>query len=159
MNWIDRLLIGCLDYLWRKIRPREKQNPYYFVIEGATGEPYMVRYKVLRLPWFKVFLHHILRSDEDPDLHDHPWNFVSIILWQGYYEVLPSPEWPRRLRAGSVVRHRATDAHRLILERPAWTLVFVTGKKRPWGFHTSGGWTSFPAYFDRKYGRGNWVSL
>jgi hypothetical protein len=143
MNWIDRLLMRIFRY---------------FVIEGATGDPYLARYKLFRCPWFKVFLHHILRSDEDPDLHDHPWNFVSLILWSGYIEHLPG-DVVRRMRAWDVIRHRARDAHRLILDRPAWTLVLVTGKKRSWGFHTRQGWMPFPAYFDRKYGRGNWVSL
>jgi hypothetical protein len=141
MNWIDRVLM-------RVIR--------FFVITNQIGDPYMVRYKLFRCPWFKVFLHHILRSDEDPELHCHPWNFVSIMLWKGYFEILPSGG--RVVRAGEVVRHRATDAHRLILDEPAWTLVFVTGKKRIWGFYTADGWMSWTDFLDRKYGKGNWIS-
>lgn len=150
MNWIDRLLMRLLRF---------------FVIENATGDPYMVRYKLFRLPFLKVYLHHILRSDEDPELHDHPWNFVSIILWGGYWEVCSTPghpgvpDWPRRIRAGSVVRHRAEDAHRLVLEKPAWTLIFATGRKRKWGFHADEGWMPYSDYFDRKYGKGQWVSF
>lgn len=141
MNWIDRLLMRIFPF---------------FVIESETGDPYMCRYKLLRCRWFKVFLHHILRSDDDLELHDHPWNFVSIILWRGYLEFLSLG--PRRVRAGRVVRHRASDAHRLELDRPAWTLVFVTGKKRHWGFWTRRGWESYETFFDRKYGPGNWTS-
>lgn len=155
MNRFDRWLIGFLEWLWR---PRPSPNPWYFVIENAQGDPYMVRYKVLRTPWFKVFLHHILRSDEDPDAHDHPWAFVSFVLWSGYLEERPGHP-PRRIRAGAVVRHAAADAHRLILKRPAWTAVVVTGKKRSWGFHTPEGWMGYRDYFDRKYGKGQWVSF
>jgi hypothetical protein len=157
MNWIDRLLMRIAHFLWRKLRPKRKENPYYFVIENAVGDPYLVRYKLFWCPWFKIFLHHILRSDEDADCHCHPWNFVSIILWEGYLEVL-SGDVIRWIRPGNVVRHRATDAHRLILSRPAWTLVFVTGKKRKWGFHTKDGWVGHAAYFDKKFGPGKWVS-
>jgi hypothetical protein len=97
-----------------------------------------------------------LRSDEDPELHCHPWNFVSIILWKGYLEITSTGR--RRFRPGSVIRHQAEDAHRLILKEPAWTLVFVTGKKRLWGFHTDQGWMSYIDFLDRKYGKGNWGS-
>lgn len=154
MNWIDRLL----RRLFR-----------FFMIENAEGDPYMARYKLFRTPWFKVYLHHIFRSDEDLELHDHPWNFVSIVLWNGYWEVCSmsefpgTPDWPKRIGAGSIVRHRARDAHRLVLERPAWTLVFVTGKERVWGFY--GGeegvkeWMSYSDFFDRKYGKGNWTAF
>lgn len=148
MNWIDRILMRILPFI---------------VIDSEENGPYMVRYKVFRCPWFKVFLHHILRSDEDPELHDHPWNFVSLILWAGYFEILPGGG--RVVRPGEIVRHRAEDAHRLILERPAWTLVAVTGKKRTWGFYGDGqsggfyGWVPYYTFFDRKYGKGNWVSF
>ena len=142
MNWIDRLLQRIFNF---------------FVITNAVGDPYMCRYKLFRLPLFKIYLHHILRSDEDSELHDHPWGFVSIILWRGYEEVLPGKT--RIVRPGSVVRHRATDSHRLILKRPAWTLVFVTGRKRTWGFYAKEGWMSYKDFFDRKFGVGNWTAF
>jgi hypothetical protein len=150
MNWIDRILMRIFKF---------------FVIASETDNPYMVRYKVFRTPFFKIFLHHILRSDEDEEMHDHPWNFVSFILWSGYYEVLPVkgrpgvPDLPRRLRGGDVVRHRAADAHRLVLTQPAWTLVIVTGKKRHWGFWTERGWEPYEVFLNRKYGIGNWEAF
>ena len=142
MNWIDRILQRVFNF---------------FVITNAEGDPYLCRYRLLRLPFFKVYLHHILRSDEDVELHDHPWHFVSVILWRGYVEVLPGGA--RLVRPGSIIRHRATDSHRLILDHPAWTLVFGTGKKRVWGFHAHEGWMPYSDFFDRKYGRGNWTSF
>jgi hypothetical protein len=145
-------------WLWRTFRKSEQHNPFFFVIENAVGDPYLVRYRLFRCPWFRIFLHHILRSDEDPDLHDHPWKFVSLVLWRGYVEVLPG-DVVRRIRAWNVVRHEARDAHRLILDRPAWTMLLVTGEKREWGFHVREGWMPNGKYFDRKYGVGNWISL
>jgi len=141
MNWIDRVLMRIFGF---------------FVITNAVGSPYLCRYRLFRCPFFKVCLHHILRSDEDDELHDHPWSFVSLVLWAGYLEVLPAGA--RRVGPGSIVRHRATDAHRLILDRPAWTLIFMTGKKRAWGFHGKDGWIPYASFFDRKFGAGNWVS-
>lgn len=34
-------------------------------------------------------VHHILRSDHDRALHDHPWDNCSIVLRGGYWEVTP----------------------------------------------------------------------
>ncbi len=141
MNGLDRILMRILPY---------------FVITGSDGSPYLARYSLLKLPFFRILLHHILRSDEDPDLHDHPWSFVSIILWKGYVEERATGK--RRIRAGEVVRHAATDAHRLDLEKPAWTLVFATGKTRAWGFHADDRWIPYREYLDRKFGVGNYTT-
>ena len=34
-------------------------------------------------------VHHILRSDLDRALHDHPWDNASVLLKGGYWEVVP----------------------------------------------------------------------
>lgn len=34
-------------------------------------------------------VHHVLRSDHDRALHDHPWHNASIVLSGGYWEVMP----------------------------------------------------------------------
>lgn len=35
---------------------------------------------------FGIFIHKFIRSDEDRAVHDHPWNFIVIPIWRGYYE-------------------------------------------------------------------------
>lgn len=35
---------------------------------------------------YSFYLHCFLRSDDDRALHDHPWNFVSLLLFGGYKE-------------------------------------------------------------------------
>ena len=60
-----------------------------FVILGRDGSPAMVRYRLLDTRWGGLYVHHFLRSDQDRDLHDHPWHFTSLILWGGYVEELP----------------------------------------------------------------------
>lgn len=158
MTRIDVLLIRFFNLLWRLFGKKGKENPFYFVLTGVRGDPYMFRYYLLRLPWFnfKIHLHHIVRSDEDEWLHDHPWNFVSVVLWEGYTE--ETMTGTRRIRAWDVVRHRQRDAHRLMLQRPAWTLVFVTGKKKKWGFYLPTGWMDSRTFFDSKYGRGQYIA-
>ena len=98
-----------------------------------------------------VYLHHIIRSDYDRACHDHPWPFTSVILWGGYKEhqeypiSLPSGlvyhQWTVIHTPGDVIRHKATDLHRLELTKPAWTLVFTGARERDWGFRTNDkGW-------------------
>lgn len=45
------------------------------------------RWQILALPWGTLYLHHIARADQDEHLHNHPWNFTSLILKGGYVEI------------------------------------------------------------------------
>ncbi len=121
---------------------------------------YMRRWRFFRTRRFGVRIHHILRSDPDRDLHDHPFNFTSVILWGGYWEYTLDPyllahqERPpgfvlhkdgvvrRWYGRGSVLVRRAEQLHRLELPEgsTAWTLVFRGRIRRPWGFLTDKGW-------------------
>lgn len=58
------------------------------IIRHEDGTPYMIR-RAINTPLGGIKLHHILLSDEDRDCHDHPWSFLSIILWGGYFEHRP----------------------------------------------------------------------
>ena len=125
-----------------------------------------------------IRVHQILRSDDDRHLHDHPWAFMTVILRGGYTEVLeqavveysqlnglaPSRwrmvEWQvlpgpfllrafgRRCKPGSVIFHRARDAHRLIVPpgRHAWTLFFMGPRRQEWGFYTEEGKVPWNVY-------------
>lgn len=50
---------------------------------------YMRRWRFLRRKNWGVRVHHILRPDADRELHDHPFDFTSIILSGGYWEYRP----------------------------------------------------------------------
>lgn len=47
---------------------------------------YLHRWYVIRTAPLAVFIHKFIRSDEDRALHDHPWNFLVIPIWRGYWE-------------------------------------------------------------------------
>jgi hypothetical protein len=105
---------------------------------------YMHRWR-LRTPWFQIRIHHILRSDNDRALHDHPFTFLSFILKGEYHEVTPSGTqlWKRF----SIIFRRAEDQHRLILDSgPVWTLVIGGPYRREWGFYTPSGWKRWDQY-------------
>lgn len=127
---------------------------------------YMTRW-VLRLPggWM-IRVHHIRRPDEDPDLHDHPFDFASLVV-RGWYdeESPPASEvmcvedrplapmiaaWKRRVArrpTGSVAVRRCSP-HRISEVSPGgcWTLVFTTPIRRMWGFWTPDGWIPYQQY-------------
>lgn len=134
-----------------------------FVI-GRTGSPYMNRWYVIpRNRLCNIYLHEILRSDDDRALHDHPWFNASVVLKGGYREVMPAsrpsndwplpPQWSTWRAPGSIVLRRPTAAHRLEIDegptgQPCWSL-FVTGPNvRTWGFWCPRGWRPWQKFVD-----------
>jgi hypothetical protein len=134
---------------------------------------YMKRW-ILRLPFgFTIRLHQILRSDGDRHLHDHPFDFTSLLLTGGYTEITPCDECnpelsdcstphPNQCTACfgterqvtkfprfSINRKRAEAVHALLLHRPVLTLVFAGPKRRDWGFQTEEGWVHNEHYSAR----------
>lgn len=119
-----------------------------------------------------LYLHCFLRSDDDRALHDHPWNWASLLLAGQYTEVTEQPYSEsasfngcdymvidvqaksmlvsRMYTAGTLRWHRAEYAHRLVLPRgaAAWTLFFVGWRRRRWGFHCPKGWVPWEEFTD-----------
>lgn len=106
---------------------------------------YLRRLRIIQTPWFGVYLHEMHAPDADRDLHDHPYDFYSVILKGGYWEQVnetPAEDystvrdtvggWPRW--SGHLMKK--TWAHRIInlIEVPTYTLVFVGKRTRDWGF-------------------------
>lgn len=115
------------------------------------GDLYMRRWRVGPQGGIGIRLHHIVRSDIDRELHDHPFTFVSIILAGGYTEHRvdgSTTHYP----PGSVLFRRAETLHRLTLDRPAWTLVIRGPLRRVWGFATDHGWVPWTEFVA---GKGN----
>lgn len=135
------------------------------------GSLYLRRFILARTPWGALYLHHIVRSDHDRCLHDHPWSFVTLMLWGGYWEETPGavevrwdgdppalgqfyarPVGERRKRVwyrpGTLRRVPAHWCHRVVIpdEQPAWTLVLTTPRQRTWGFWTADGWMQWRAF-------------
>jgi hypothetical protein len=137
---------------------------------GDGDSAYMTRYAFPRiLGMVRPCLHIFHRSDAD-ELHDHPWGFVSVILWRGYIEETPTCHngdvdsgWVdfekryhytnrKRVWPGMILFRPATHVHRveLIDGKKAVTLVFMGVRRREWGFFTSKGWKQWQAYFKER---------
>ena len=138
MRWFTRLIRAL--FLVKEILSKE-------------GAVHFRRYRLISTPWFNLYLHQILKSDEDAHFHDHPWSFRSLILKGSYEEFWRCPPnfnatHYRRYKAGEVVRHPAEDAHSITLVTPVvWTLVLTSGRTRVWGYRLDdGSWTDFKSY-------------
>ena len=144
-NYLFKLFLSGLDKLGRK----------RIIKDRIDDEPYLERYYLFlkdreTFP-FNIFLHKFLKSD-DEELHDHPWNFTTVILSGGYWEHTPNGKtW---YGPGTVLHKKATDLHRLELNAElgtnTWTL-FIPGKKyREWGFQTVKGWVEEKKYLEER---------
>ena len=115
------------------------------------GRPYMERFFVLgphsRAPGLTARYHHILTSDSH-HLHDHPWDFISVIITGSYVETTPTSE--QEYGPGSVLIRKAEQLHRLTLPegQTAWTFVLVGEVRRRWGFSTDDGWVHWSEYLN-----------
>lgn len=49
---------------------------------GDADSPYLSRWCLAATRWGNLYLHKFHRSDYD-DMHDHPWWFLSLVLWRG----------------------------------------------------------------------------
>ena len=101
---------------------------------------------------FNVFLHRFHKSDPD-DLHDHPWNYRTLILKGGYWEYTPQGKFWRGV--GHYRKMPAESLHRIELEPGVncWTL-FIPGKhKREWGFISDNQWFQWEEYLSQRKGK------
>jgi hypothetical protein len=116
-------------------------------IVSRNGLHLITRWR-LNTPLGYVFLHKMRNADVEPDLHDHPWPFLSFIVHGGYIEKIPSGL--RHWRRWSSHRMKATDMHRIVdVEPHTWTLLLTGTVKRKWGFLTDQGWVRHDTYMER----------
>jgi len=85
--------------------------------------------------WFPFFTRRVCVQalpNDLPYFHNHPWNFVSVVLWGGYREHLLVDGQERVVihRPGSIIR-RTTDQFHYIepLNGKAVTLFFMSKRK------------------------------
>ncbi len=157
-------MLGLFECLISPIRNFFKGR-YRLVNDRADKEPYLERYYLFlkereNFP-FNIFLHKFLKSDEE-DLHDHPWPYLTFILWGGYWEYtskgLGDKHPIRHWRGPGQFRYQpANSLHRIELDkkedgtlRNCWTLFMPGPKLRNWGFDVSGQWIPNENYLQDK---------
>lgn len=100
------------------------------ILPSHNGHVCCVRYSFLGL--IDKICVNVIYSDIE-EFHDHPWDYTSIILWGGYKE----SQWKNGIvttktyRAGSIIKRKHTDFHRIEpLGKKAVTLFWKGSKKR-----------------------------
>lgn len=126
------------------IRNTKKKILYRTILPkaGAYADtvPYLIRYTIIKNKYFSIKIHKALISDPD-DLHDHPWNYLSIILWGGYWERTANPNhWSgfnqKWYRPGSILYRKGNRPHKLVIPEGKFSvsLIFVGRRYRDWGY-------------------------
>lgn len=104
------------------------------VIKGCDGRgdrntPYLTRWYLIQWKYLHIYLHKFHRDDSD-ELHDHPWHFISLVLWNGYIE--ETFRKPPKLRPATYITSTVVDKAKYTKEMSfSQSLnVFPTKKKR-----------------------------
>lgn len=146
-NCIGWMFPFTMKGVWRFMHFTKLPRPY-----DELGS-YMHRLQIVETPWFSVRLHVILHADEDPHPHDHPFDFVSFILF-GWYEERRHGAHPyfvsRCVRWFNCVGRN--DQHRIVRKsrRPVVSLVFTKGRSCKWGYRMETRWRVWTDYKDRQ---------
>jgi hypothetical protein len=141
-------------------------------INRDDKDQYMTRLTLFECGWISLKLHKFYASD-DQCLHDHPWSFISFILWRGYNEITPLfQDWynsdllndrnpvtvKKSVWPGSIIFRPALWVHRVELrrgkdgkEKPAYTFVISFRRIRKWGFFTKSGWIHWKKYSAKEH--------
>jgi len=100
---------------------------------------YMGRWWLVDRDWrlpFSIRLHRICREDLDKYLHDHPWDWRTIVLQGWYVEEDEYGNFHLR-KQGFTGKKHAHQFHRIdkVSDGGVWTL-FIMGRpyNNPWGF-------------------------
>lgn len=112
---------------------------------GLSSCPYMKRW-VLDFGLFSIRLHKWISSDDDRAYHDHPWWFLTTVIYGSYVDISPLGE--DNLHMGSIRFRHARHQHTVKIITPnTWTLL-ITGKpSRRWGFWVKGKLIKRDKYF------------
>lgn len=116
-------------------------------IEDGSGKVMLIRWTLFDKKFISVKFHKFIKSDIDC-MHDHPWSFISIMVWGSYLE-----ETDNGLSfkgAPCIMFRKATHKHRVLFHKPCYTVVITFKRVREWGFWTKEGWVKWWRYMPDK---------
>lgn len=123
-------------------------------VVGHDQCPVMYRWTLGRPFGCKVMLHHFLPNGDDPEPHDHPWTFWTLILGGGYVDEQHYPDGSVGLEPmfrGRIRRRTAEHMHRtLVNPNGCWSIVVSMPASRDWGFLWNGAWMPMAEYLDKR---------
>ena len=126
------------------------------LITRESGELYMTRWYLIKNSMFNLMLHKIVLSDHEC-VHDHPWNFISLILKGGYVEHSEREvrngyikKWSKIYHPFQILYRKAEHRHRLEIHQTCWSLVLRFKVRRKWGFWTKLGWVHWKLFNEKE---------
>lgn len=110
-------------------------------INRRDHDPYLERYSILMTKRLCIYLHKFVGSD-NVGFHDHPFRWhISIMLSGSYDEV--TEDGIKTRHAPSIAYFDGNYKHRVIVNKPCYTL-FIHGKRvKGWGFFTDSGYVAY----------------
>ncbi len=111
-------------------------------IREPAGDLLLRRYYLLRLPFFRAFLHQMHAHDTGRHSHSHPWTWArALVVTGGYLEFRSgTPDTYRWLSPGDVNVLNPGDYHRIEdVRSDTWTLFCAGTRRSDWGFLTPSG--------------------
>ena len=86
-----------------------------------------------------IYVHRFVASDDDVELHNHPWEATSLIVVGGYREERGYPfkrsTFFQVFRPWSINRIYADTFHKVtLLEEDCWSIIKCGAKIGTWGF-------------------------
>lgn len=103
-------------------------------IIAPFGDIWFIRTDLFCTPWFSVALHDIFFVDDGKYPHDHPFNFISVILRGGYEEKFwKDPAKPdnfvvRAWNRFSIHKFNVDSAHLVYLVKPRTRTLLMYSK-------------------------------
>ena len=115
----------------------------------ADGEDpslvYLRRLILFKTPLCAVYLHWIYTADKDRHPHNHPMNFLSLILHGGYSQFKKRDVWSHHRWFNLMKKdqfHQITELDRV----PCLTLMLCGRRTQDWGFMTRAGFVDQTTY-------------
>jgi hypothetical protein len=117
-------------------------------LTNSDGDVYLFRRRIFQTPMVALYLHDIEMSDELPDLHSHPFPFVSLILRGAYTEMVAHPkgtelgvvetQYHGRWRL-NIFPRGTKKVHTIIHAYPKTKTLVLAGRRRDsWGWFVDG---------------------
>lgn len=116
-------------------------------IKSKYGELHFQRWTIMSLPWFSIYLHFIYKADEDAHLHNHPWNYLSFVVYGTFIEQTENNHLECIL-PGKIIIRKAKVYHKITdLFTNKIITLFITGKRfNEWGYEVNGKFVGHKEY-------------
>ena len=116
-------------------------------IRSQQGRLHFQRFTIIGTRWFALNVHRIHDHDRDPDLHNHPWNFIGVVLWGSYINQKEDGKLEFK-STFSISRMNRNQYHKIhsVIYGPVTTLNLMYGKRTDWGYLLNGAHIDAGAY-------------